>query len=57
MVSSEELDMLTQDWLSRICYNYNVGNPFNPGILRLWGRCLIEDDSDALGCIIMGGEL
>lgn len=30
---------------------------FNAGIIRLWNACPVWDDTDALGCVLMGGEL
>lgn len=30
---------------------------FNKGLIRLWARCSVEDDTDALGCVLMGGEI
>jgi len=44
-------------WLRTIATSLMGSCPFNRGIVRLWARCEINDDMDALGCIIMGGEL
>ena len=30
---------------------------FSNGIIQLWNRCPVRDDADALGCVLMGGEL
>lgn len=30
---------------------------FNSGLVRLWSACPVRDDTDALGCVLMGGEL
>lgn len=49
--------MNQSEWLCRICYDPAFHNPFANGLMRLWARCPVEDDADALGCVIMGGEL
>jgi hypothetical protein len=45
------------NWLRGIATSVMNTCPFNPNTIRLWSRCSVEDDTDALGCIIMGGEL
>jgi len=45
------------NWLSRIATSLMDECPFNRGIVRLWARCDVNDDTDALGCVLMGGEL
>ncbi len=30
---------------------------FHGAVSWLWGQCPVRDDADALGCVLMGGEL
>jgi len=44
-------------WLRGIVYGTMSTCQFNRGLVRLWSKCSVEDDTDALGCVLMGGEL
>ena len=44
-------------WLKGIVWSTMCSCQFNRGLIRLWARCPVEDDTDALGLVLMGGEL
>lgn len=45
------------NWLSRIATSLIDACPFNKGVIRLWAVSPVDDDTDALGLVLMGGEL
>lgn len=50
--------MYQRDWLAMLCSSYIFPYPpFNSSLCRLWFMCPVDDDADALGCVLMGGEL
>lgn len=44
-------------WLRMHATSLIVNCPFNKGIIRQWATSTVEDDTDALGVVLMGGEL
>ena len=50
--------MHQREWLAMLCSSRIFPYPpLNPGLCRVWVLCPVEDDADALGCVLMGGEL
>ena len=49
--------MYQHEWLKGIVWGMMCTCCFNTGLIALWSRCSVENDTDALGCVLMGGEL
>ena len=45
------------DFLSHVLESALAEFPFTNDFFVLWVQCAVEDGRDALGCVLMGGEL
>lgn len=49
-------EKILNQFLQRLCNGFG-GATLNMGHINLFCECPVEDDYDAMGCILMGGEL
>lgn len=45
------------EWLSHLVNDYAANWPFSRPLHMQWLDCTVDDNVDALGCVLMGGEL